>query len=107
MKNIAKIALAATLLLALGSTTASATPEKGQKYFTKKLKSPCGISGAALAGKHTQQEWADIQAKGGISAELKNICPNVKDSALKEKYLNHYYDFLFEYGSDSGNIPAC
>ncbi len=107
MKNIVKVALTATLLLTLGSTTAIASPEKGQKYFTKKLKSACGISGAALAGKHTQQEWADIKSKGGIVAELKNICPKVTESALKDKYIGHYYDFLFEYGSDSGNIPAC
>ena len=33
--------------------------------------------------------------------------PKVKDSALKDKYVPHYFDFLFEYGSDSGNIPAC
>ena len=107
MKNIAKVALAATLLLTLGTTTASASPDKGQKYFTKKLKGPCGISGAALAGRHTQGEWEAIKGKNGIAAELKNICPKVKDSALKDKYLEHYYDFLFEYGSDSGNIPAC
>jgi len=106
MKNIAKVALAATLLLTLGTTTASASPDKGQKYFTKKLKSACGISGAALAGRHTQAEWQKI-GKAGIAAELKTICPKVKDSALKEKYLEHYYDFVFEYGSDSGNIPAC
>lgn len=106
MNNIAKVALAATLLLTLGTTTASASPDKGQKYFTKKLKSACGISGAALAGRHTQEEWQKI-GKAGIAAELKTICPKVKDSALKEKYLEHYYDFVFEYGSDSGNIPAC
>lgn len=106
MKNIAKVALAATLLLALGTTTASASPDKGQKYFTKKLKTPCGISGAALAGRHTQEEWQKIGVDG-IAAELKNICPKVKDSALKEKYLQHYLDFAVEYGSDSGNIPAC
>jgi len=106
MTTIAKIALSATLLLTLGSTTASADVDKGQKYFTKKLKSACGISGAAFAGKHTQAEWQGIGA-GGIAAEIKNICPKVKDSALKDKYLEHYYDFVFEYGSDSGNIPAC
>ncbi|MDQ7045441.1 MAG: cytochrome C [Sulfurimonas sp.] len=107
MNKIAKIALAATVLLTLSTTTANASPDKGQKYFTKKLKSPCGISGAALAGRHTQEEWQKINAAGGIGAELKNICPKVKDSALKDKYIPHYFDFLFEYGSDSGNIPAC
>lgn len=106
MNNIAKVALAATLLLTLGATSASASHQKGQKYFTKKLKKGCGISGAALAGRHTQEEWQKIGV-AGVAAELKVICPNVKDKALKEKYLEHYYDFLFEYGSDSGNIPAC
>lgn len=106
MTTIAKIALSATLLLTLGSTTASADVDKGQKYFTKKLKGACGISGAALAGKHTQAEWQAI-GKAGVGAEIKKICPKIKDAAIKEKYLEHYYDFVFEYGSDSGNIPAC
>lgn len=107
MNKIAKIALGATLLLTLGTTTASADIDKGQKYFTKKLKSACGISGAALAGRHTQMEWKTIHDGGGIGAELLTICPKVKKSALKDKYIGHYFDFLFEYGSDSGNIPAC
>ena len=106
MKNIAKIALAATLLLAIGSTAASADADKGQKYFTKKLKSPCGISGAALAGKHTQAEWQAI-GKDGVAAELQKICPKAPAGAFKDTYLEHYYDFVFTYGSDSGNIPAC
>lgn len=106
MKNIAKVALAATLLLTAGASTLSASPDKGQKYFTKKLKAPCGMSGAALAGKHTQSEWSAIGV-GGIAAELKAICPKAPDKAFKDKYLQHYYDFVFEYASDSGNIPAC
>jgi len=106
MKQIVKIALTATLLLTAGTTALSADADKGQKYFTKKLKQPCGISGAALAGKHTQAEWQAI-GKDGIAAELKKICPKAKDSVFKEKYLEHYYDFCFTYGSDSGNIPAC
>jgi hypothetical protein len=107
MKNFAKAALAATLLLAVGTTTASASPDKGQKYFTKKLKAACGISGAAFAGKHTQSEWKAINDAGGIAAEIKKICPKVEDDALKDKYIEHYFDFTFEYASDSGNIPAC
>jgi len=106
MNIISKIALVATLLLTAGTTALSASPDKGQKYFTKKLKAPCGISGAALAGKHTQMEWQAI-GKAGVAAELKIICPKAGKSAFKDKYIEHYYDFVFEYGSDSGNIPAC
>ncbi len=107
MNKIAKIALAATIVLSVGATTASASPEKGQKLFTKKLKKACGISGAAVAGKHTQDEWSEINSDGKMAAEIKNICPNVKDSSLKGKYLEHYFDFFKEYGSDSGNVPSC
>lgn len=107
MKNIVKIALGATLLLALGSTVASADAAKGQKLYMKKLKSACKIGGAAMAAKHTQAEWTDINTAGNIAGEIKTICPSVADKALKEKYLNHYYDFFNEYASDSGNVPSC
>ena len=106
MNKIAKIALGATLLLSLGTATLSADTAKGQKLFTKKLKGACGITGAAMAGKHTQDEWAEI-GTAGMAAEIKVICPKVKDKALKEKYLQHYFDFFNEYASDSGNVPSC
>ena len=106
MNKIVKIALGATLLLSLGATTVSADVAKGQKLYTKKLKSVCGITGAAAAGKHTQDEWAEI-GTAGMAAEVKAMCPGVKDKALKGKYLPHYLDFFKEYASDSGNVPAC
>ena len=96
-----------TVKIALGATTVTADTAKGQKLFTKKLKSACGITGAAMAGKHTQDEWQEIQDAGKMAAEIKVICPSVKDKALKEKYINHYFDFFKEYGSDSGNVPSC
>lgn len=107
MNNVIKIALGATLLLALGSTVATADVAKGQKLYTKKLKSACGITGAVMAGKHTQGEWEEINAAGKLADEIKTICPKVKDKALKDKYLEHYFDFFKEYGSDSGNVPSC
>jgi len=106
MNKIVKIALGAALLLSLGTATLSADVAKGQKLYTKKLKSACGITGAVAAGKHTQDEWAEIGV-AGMAAEIKKICPNVKDKALKEKYLQHYFDFFNEYASDSGNVPSC
>ncbi len=106
MNKIIKMALGATLLLALGTTALSADVGKGQKLYTKKLKSSCGISGAAAASKHTQDEWSEIGV-AGMAAEVKNICPEVGEKALKEKYLQHYFDFFKEYASDSGNVPSC
>ena len=105
MKNITKIALAATLLLTLGATTASADSAKGQKLYAKKLKKACGITGAVMAAKHSQSEWEDL--KGDLAKEIKTICPNVKDKALKSKYMDHYFDFFHNYANDSGNVPSC
>jgi len=88
------------------TVTLSADAAKGQKVILKKLKKPCGLNGAELAKKHTQVEWKAIQDKKGLQAELNTICPKLK-KPLKEKYIIHVYDFLYNYASDSGNVPSC
>ena len=88
-------------------TSASADSNKGQKLYSKKLKSNCGFTGAVMAGKHTQDEWDEIGSGDNLKDEIKKLCPNVKDKALKDKYLPHYLDFFKEFGSDSGNVPSC
>ncbi|MEN8304586.1 MAG: cytochrome C [Campylobacterota bacterium] len=107
MNKVLKLVLASTMLLAVGTTVASADVAKGKKLYMKKLKNACGLSGGAMAGKHTVDEWSELNANGKIADEIKIICPKVKDKALKEKYLEHYFDFFKEYGSDSGNVPSC
>lgn len=84
---------------------ANADIGKGQKVIIKMLKKDCGFNGSVLANKHTQSEWKSINDAGTLSKELQEICPNSKP--LKEKYLPHVYDFLFNYALDSGNVPSC
>ena len=107
MNKLLKIVLASAMVLAVSSTVASADAVKGQKLFTKKLKSACGVTGAVMASKHTVDEWSELNSNGKIADEIKVICPKVKDKVLKDKYLEHYFDFFKEYGSDSGNVPSC
>ena len=107
MSRLLKLALVGAVTLSLGTTVASANAKKGQKLFAKKLKRACGMNGAKVAGKHTQDEWESINESGKLKDELKKICPNVQDKSLKDKYLPHYYDFFYKYGSDSGNVPSC
>ena len=107
MNKIVKIALAAAIMLTMGATAASADVAKGQKLYMKKLKKSCNIKGAAFAGKHSQSEWEEINKAGKLADEIKTICPAAKDGDLKDKYLEHYYDFFHEYANDSGNVPAC
>lgn len=107
MKNIAKIALGALLLLSMSAVTASADVKKGQVLYLKKLKKVCDMNGAMMAEKHTMAEWKSIYESGKLADEIRGFCPNVKDKSLKEKFMEHYFDFLHEYAKDSGNIPAC
>jgi hypothetical protein len=105
MNNITKLAVTATLGAVMLSTTAAADIKKGQKLYLKKLKAPCGFSGAKFAHKHTQDEWEEVYEAGKFADEVKKICPKVKK--VKEKYIPHIYDFVYEYAKDSGNIPSC
>jgi hypothetical protein len=107
MNKLLKTVLTSAMVLALGTTVASADTDKGQKLFAKKLKASCGMSGAVIAAKHTQDEWSEINEAGTMADEIKNICPSAEDKAIKAKYLNHYFDFFKEYASDSGNVPSC
>ena len=65
------------------------------------------MNGAKMASQHSQDEWATLKEDGKLTEELKSICPKAPSKALKEKYLNHYYDFFYEYANDSGNVPSC
>jgi hypothetical protein len=107
MNKIAKIALAATIMLSMGAATLNADAARGQKLYLKKLKASCDMTGAAMAGKHTQDEWKDLKDEGKLVDEIKTICPKAKGDALKDDYLEDYYDFFHQYGSDSGNVPSC
>lgn len=87
------------------TSSAYADAAKGQKIIIKKLKSDCGFNGAVLAGKHTQDEWKKINDNGALNDEILKLCP--KAQPLKDSYIPHVYDFLFDYASDSGNVPSC
>jgi len=106
MKKFLSLVLTGAMALALTSTVASADAAKGQKLYKKKLKAACGFNGAEFTKKHTQDEWKAIGVNG-LKDEIKKICPNVDDSALKDKYLQHYLDFAVDFASDSGNVPSC
>jgi hypothetical protein len=105
MKKLLTMVTAGFLALGLMATTASADAAKGQKIYSKKLKSACGFNGAKFAAKHSQDEWEEIYEEGKFGDEIKKLCPKAPN--LKKSYLKHLYDFAYEYANDSGNVPAC
>ena len=110
MKNITKLTLTALLGFTLMTTTASADAEKGKRIYQKFMKDDCVITGGAVAGKYTQKEWKKSQEAGTFTSNLEKICPKSKaflDGAKYKKLQSHVYDFMYEFGKGSGNIPAC
>lgn len=109
--NITKTILAGTALLALLGTSLYADVQKGQKYYLKSLKSRCEMNGAKMAAQHTQDEWTELKEDGTLLQELITICPKgekvIESEKFQKKMLPHIFDFLHEYGSDSGNVPSC
>lgn len=103
MNKLLKLVLAGAIALAMSTTVASADVSKGQKLYSKKLKKACGMTGAKMASKHTQDDWEELGNGDKLNAEIKNIC----GKEVKAKYLPHLYDFFYEYASDSGNVPSC
>ncbi len=105
--KLLKIAIAGSLILGFSSTTLLADANKGQKLFVKKYKNSCGFGGDDFAAKHSQDEWEAIMEEGKFKEELLKICPKVKEAEVKDKWIQHLYDFSYKFANDSGNVPSC
>jgi cytochrome c1 len=99
--------------LFLSVSPLSAAVYKGQKIFVKKCVS-CHSNGQVFITTKSQDEWEDIMKNNGLvlkQLHLKN--DKTKDSwnyfksKRYTKKVKHLKDFLIEYASDSGNVPAC
>lgn len=102
--------LLSTLALGLFATSAQADIKKGQKTYLKKCKK-CHGNGTKGSAMHTQAEWAELFANGGALIIKKHAGTKAAKffgkKKFKTKYAPHLKDFLYEYGSDSGNVPSC
>ena len=107
MNKIVRISLSAAIMLGMSFVTLSADAVKGQKLYIKKLKPACDMDGAKMAAKYSQVEWETFKTEGKLADELKRLCPKATDGDLKDKFLEHYYDFFYDFANDSGNVPSC
>jgi len=109
MKKSTSLFLAAVVAVGMMSTSASADIKKGQKVYLKTCKA-CHGNGTKGAAMHTQAQWDALFANGaeniikahaGTKAEAEFNSEGFKSKA------QDLYDFLHEYGNDSGNVPSC
>ncbi|MDX1296065.1 MAG: cytochrome C [Sulfurimonadaceae bacterium] len=101
--NLVKLVATIFAATALTVSFAQADVAKGQKLYQKKYKKQCGVSGAKMAGSHTQDEWEEMKEEGTLLEYLNGKC----NGKVQEKHVDDLYDFFYEYGSDSGNVPSC
>ncbi|MFZ2889884.1 cytochrome C, partial [Sulfuricurvum sp.] len=86
---------------------------KGQKIYIDSCKE-CHGGGQELAASKKQRIWEKLMDNKG--EKLAEIHLSSKKAASSWEYFNdrsytrgakHIEDFLIEYASDSGNVPAC
>ncbi|HEX5328783.1 cytochrome C [Sulfuricurvum sp.] len=101
------------ITLLAGSTLLNAATYKGQKIYIETCKE-CHGGGQALAGAKKQRAWEKLMDNNG--EKLAQIHLNSKKAEASWNYFKdrsftkgarHLEDFLVEYASDSGNVPAC
>jgi hypothetical protein len=111
MTTLGKFMLSTLIGFGLLSTSVYADADKGQRIYQKKLKDVCGMTGAVFAAKHTQMEWEMAKEEGTLAEMMTEACPAGKDffesSKFQKKYKSHMFDFVYDFASDSGNIPSC
>jgi len=88
---------------------ASADIKKGQKAYLKQCKK-CHGNGTKGAAMKMQDEWEEAFEED--AAIFKEWHAGTKGEAYAngkkfKKYAPDLKDFLYEYGSDSGNVPSC
>lgn len=101
------------ITLLASSTLLNAATYKGQKIYIETCKE-CHGGGQGLAGSKKQRGWKKIMENDG--EKLAQVHLNSKKAEASWSYFNskaytknakHLEDFLVEYASDSGNVPAC
>ena len=109
MKKQTSVLMAIIVALGLMSTSASADIKKGQKGYLKTCKK-CHGNGTKGASMQTQDGWTELFANDNALIIKKHAGTKAEKffgSKKFNKLAPHLKDFLYQYGSDSGNVPSC
>jgi cytochrome c553 len=104
-----KIIITFLTAISLLGSVASADVKKGQKAYLKTCKK-CHGNGTKGAAMKTQDEWEELfedDAELIIQAHKGDKSEKFFNGKKFKKLAPHLKDFLYEYGSDSGNVPSC
>lgn len=102
-------------ILVFTSLTSSAAVYKGQREFVKKCVK-CHKGGQAFVAKKKKRTWKKLMKKKGKKLAQIHLKSKKRKAKRSHKYFKHrkfkkkakhLKQFLMEYASDSGNVPAC
>lgn len=102
-------------IMVFSSLSLNAAVYKGQRIFVKKCVK-CHKAGQAFVSEKKKRTWKKLMRKKGkklAKIHLKSKNPKAKKSKRYfksrkyKKKSKHLKQFLMEYASDSGNVPAC
>ncbi|MFA7354722.1 MAG: cytochrome C [Sulfurimonadaceae bacterium] len=112
---MSKVVISILAIFVITSFSADAAVYKGQKEFVKKCVK-CHKAGQEFVSTKKKRQWsALIKDKGQKLAQIHLESDDAKaepsheyfESKAFRKNTKHLKDFLLEYASDSGNVPAC
>lgn len=110
MKKRTTLLMSTMVTLAALSTTASADNVlKGQNAYLKNCKE-CHGNGTKGSAMNTQAGWEKLFDNDGAEIIKKHKGKDGEDlfnSAKFQKLAPYLKEFLYKYGSDSGNVPSC
>lgn len=108
-----KVLYASMLIGIVGIASLDAAVYKGQREYVKKCRK-CHGDGQELLASRSVEEWEEMmRQKGKLLAGLHQRNRDAEESweyFKSEKYRDrakHLEDFMKEYASDSGKVPAC
>lgn len=102
-------------VLVFTSLTSNAAIYKGQREFVKKCVK-CHKTGQAFVSLKKKRYWKKIMKKKGKKLAAIHINSSNPKAKKSKRYFKgrkfkrktkHLKQFLMEYASDSGNVPAC
>jgi len=107
------LSLAGLCLAVLAVGSVDAAVYKGQREYVKKCRT-CHGDGQKLMASKDKSQWETIMKKDGEALaklhlgneKAKESWEYFKDGSFAKK-AKHLQEFMEEYASDSGNVPAC
>jgi cytochrome c len=109
MKNQMSVLIGILFIFGFASTSIASGIQKGQKTYFKKCKI-CHGNGTQGSSMQTQSKWTKLFNNNAEKIIKAHNNTDAKEYFNGERFIKrapYLKEFLWQYGSDSGNVPSC